>query len=96
MVTLPPVVRFRWTPPESYDQVTVAEGMLRTSQVNSALPPTATVMEGRGVPNSGWPERGTSMCIFTVYGDRDINIIWQLLISVKVLKRIMEDTYASK
>jgi hypothetical protein len=57
MVTLPPVVRFRWTPPESYDHVIVAGGILRTSQVNSALPPTATVMEGRGVPNSGWPEK---------------------------------------
>ena len=66
MVTLPPVVRFRWTPPESYDQLIVAEGMLRTSQVNSTLPPTATVMEGRGVPNSGWPERETN-----IHFDRD-------------------------
>ena len=57
MVTLPSVVRFRWTPPDSYDQLMVEEGMLRTSQLNSALPPTATVMEGRGVPNLGWPER---------------------------------------
>ena len=63
MVTLPPVVRFRWTPPDSCDQVTVAEGMLRTLQLNSALPPTATVMEGRGAPNSGWPE--TEKCVAT-------------------------------
>ena len=56
-VTLPPVVRFHWIPPDSYNQLTVAEGMLRMSQLNSAFPPTATVMEGRGVPNSGWPER---------------------------------------
>ena len=57
IVILPPVVRFCWTPPDSYDQLMVTEGMLRTSQLNSALPPTATVIEGRGAPNSGWPER---------------------------------------
>ena len=76
MVILPPVVRFRWTPPESYDQVTVAEGMLRMSQLNSALPPTVTVMEGRGVPNSGWPKRETlKLCTET-----EIQQIVQLLI----------------
>ena len=66
MVNLPPLVRFRWTPPESCDQLTLAGGMLRTSQVNSALPPTAAVMEGRGVPNSGWPERQADACAFTL------------------------------
>ena len=57
IVTLRPVVRFRWTPPDSYDQVMVAGGMLRTSQLNSALPPTATVIEGKSASNSGWPDR---------------------------------------
>ena len=56
MVILPPVVRLRWAPPDSYDQLTVAEGTLRMSQLNSALPPMVTVMEGKGLPNSGCPE----------------------------------------
>jgi hypothetical protein len=51
------IVKYRWISLESYYHVTVAEGMLRMSQVNSALPPMATMMEGRGVPNSGRPER---------------------------------------
>ena len=65
MVILLPDMRFHWTPPDSYDQLTVAEGTLRTSQLNSVLPPTATIMEGRGLPNSGWPERIDIYMLFT-------------------------------
>ena len=51
--------------PELCDQLIVAGGMLRTSQVKSALPPIATVMEGRGLPNSdGLKEKQADACAF--------------------------------
>ena len=54
IVILPPDVRLRWEPPDSYDQLTaVAAGTLKISQLNSALSPSATVREGRGLANSG-------------------------------------------
>ena len=54
MVIRPPVVRMRCTPADSYVQLmTVAGGTLMTSQMNSTLPPMATVTEDRGVLNSG-------------------------------------------